>query len=157
MASTPETPWLTDAQQRSWRAFLGGVTALMDRLDRDLRSQHGLSLSQYEILVRLSEAPARTVRMAELAERAALSRSRLTHTVARLEKDDILRRERCDDDGRGVQAVLTSRGVKLLKQAADTHVRGVQDHLIAHASRQELATIGAVMERVIADLHGKTF
>jgi DNA-binding MarR family transcriptional regulator len=95
--------------------------------------------------------------MAELAERAALSRSRLTHTVARLEKDDILRRERCDDDGRGVQAVLTSRGVKLLKQAADTHVRGVQDHLIAHASRQELATIGAVMERVIADLHGKTF
>jgi DNA-binding MarR family transcriptional regulator len=157
MPSTPETPWLTDAQQRNWRAFLGGVTALMDRLDRDLRSQHGLSLSQYEILVRLSEAPARTVRMAELAERAALSRSRLTHTVARLEKDDILRRERCDEDGRGVQAVLTARGVRLLKQAADTHVRGVQDHLIAHASAQELAAIGAVMERVLTDLQGKRF
>ncbi len=157
MASKPETPWLTDTQQRSWRAFLGGVTVLMDRLDRDLRSQHGLSLSEYEILVRVSEAPGRTIRMAELAQLAALSRSRLTHTVARLEKDDILRREPCDEDGRGVQAVLTRRGLSLLKRAADTHVRGVQEHLIEHASAQELATIGAVMDRVLIDLHGKRF
>jgi DNA-binding MarR family transcriptional regulator len=157
-ASSPaETPWLTDAQQRSWRAFLGGVTVLMDSLDRDLRSHHGLSLSEYEILVRLSEAPRRTLRMAELADRVALSRSRLTHTVSRLEAAEILRRERCDEDGRGVQAVLSGRGVKLLKQAADTHVRGVQDHLIAHASGRELKAIGDVMERVLTDLHGKPF
>jgi DNA-binding MarR family transcriptional regulator len=157
MASTPETPWLTDVQQRNWRAFLGGVTVLMDRLDRDLRTEHGLSLSEYEILVRLSEAPTRTLRMAELADRVALSRSRLTHTVTRLEAAEILRRERCDEDGRGVQAVLTDHGRKLLKQAADTHVRGVQDHLIAHASSREFGTIGAVMERIITDLHGKRF
>ena len=157
MASTPETPWLTDVQQRNWRAFLGGVTVLMDRLDRDLRTEHGLSLSEYEILVRLSEAPNRTMRMAELADQVALSRSRLTHTVTRLEAAEILRRERCDEDGRGVQAVLTDHGRKLLKQAADTHVRGVQDHLIAHASSRELGTIGAVMERIITDLHGKRF
>jgi len=157
MASTPTTPWLTGAQQRSWRAFLGGVTALMDTLDRELRSQHGISLPEYEILVRLSEAPDRTMRMAELAARVALSRSRLTHTVTRLEAADILRRERCDEDGRGVQAVLTDHGVRLLKQAADTHVRGVQDHLIAHASGKELTSIGAVMERVLTDLRGKSF
>lgn len=155
--STPETPWLSDAQQRSWRAFLGGVTVLMDSLDRDLRTHHGLSLPEYEILVRLSEAPSRTLRMAELADRVALSRSRLTHTVTRLEAAGILRRERCDEDGRGIQAVLTPHGVKLLKRAADTHVRGVQDHLIAHASGPELTTIGAVMERVLTDLHGKPF
>jgi DNA-binding MarR family transcriptional regulator len=157
MASTPETPWLTDVQQRNWRAFLGGVTVLMDRLDRDLRTEHGLSLSEYEILVRLSEAPNRTLRMAELADRVALSRSRLTHTVTRLEAAEILRRERCDEDGRGVQAVLTDHGRNLLKKAADTHVRGVQDHLIAHASSREFGTIGAVMERIITDLHGKRF
>jgi DNA-binding MarR family transcriptional regulator len=157
MPSTPETPWLTGAQQRSWRAFLGGVTVLMDRLDRDLRTRHGLSLSEYEILVRLSEAPDHTMRMAELADRVALSRSRLTHTVTRLETAGILRRERCDEDGRGVQAVLTDDGVQLLNQAADTHVRGVQDHLIAHASSQELRAIGAVMERVLTDLQGKRF
>jgi DNA-binding MarR family transcriptional regulator len=157
MAPTPDTPWLTDAQQRNWRAFLGGVTVLMDSLDRDLRSRHGLSLSEYEILVRLSEAPDRTMRMAELADRVALSRSRLTHTVTRLESAGVLRRERCEDDGRGVQAVLTDHGTKLLDQAADTHVRGVQAHLIAHASTEELGAIGAVMERVLTDLHGKPF
>jgi DNA-binding MarR family transcriptional regulator len=157
MASEPETPWLTDSQQRSWRAFLGGVTVLLDQLDRDLRSEHGLSLSEYEILVRLSEAPGRTMRMAELADRVALSRSRLTHTVTRLETGRILRRERCDDDGRGVQAVLTEDGVALLERAADTHVRGVQDHFIAHASSRELGAIGAVLDRVLTDLHGKPF
>jgi DNA-binding MarR family transcriptional regulator len=155
--STPRTPWLTDAQQRSWRAFLGGVTVLMDSLDRELRSRHGLSLSEYEILVRLSEAPDHTLRMAELADQAALSRSRLTHAVSRLERDGTLRRERCDEDGRGVQAVLSDDGMQLLNQAADTHVRGVQDHLVAHASATEFATIGAVMERVLNDLHGKRF
>ena len=156
-SSPAETPWLTDAQQRNWRAFLGGVTVLMDSLDRDLRTRHGLSLSEYEILVRLSEAPHRTMRMAELADRVALSRSRLTHTVARLETAGILRRERCDEDGRGVQAVLSDRGLKLLNEAADTHVRGVQDHFITHASSTELETVGAVMERVMTDLHGKNF
>ncbi len=155
--STPQTPWLSDAQQRNWRAFLGGVTVLMDSLDRDLRNRHGLSLSEYEVLVRLSEAPDRTLRMAELADQATLSRSRLTHTVGRLERDGILRRERCDEDGRGVQAVLTDQGLAKLKEAADTHVRGVQDHLIAHASSAELSTIGAVMDRVITALQGKRF
>jgi DNA-binding MarR family transcriptional regulator len=157
MASASEIPWLTDAQQGSWRAFLGGVTVLMDSLDRDLRSQHGLSLAEYEVLVRLSEAPDRTMRMAELADRVALSRSRITHTVARLEKAGILRREPCDEDGRGVQAVLTDHGLNRLEDAAETHVRGVQDHLLAHASDTELASIGAVMARVLDDLHGKRF
>ena len=129
----------------------------MDSLDRDLRNQHALSLPEYEILVRLSEAPDRTMRMAELADRVALSRSRLTHTVARLEKADILRRERCDEDGRGVQAVLTDHGMRVLRKAAGTHVRGVQDHFIAHASAAELASIGAVMERVLTELQGKRF
>jgi DNA-binding MarR family transcriptional regulator len=152
-----ETPWLSDQQQHDWRAFLGGVTVLMDRLDRDLRTEHGLSLPEYEILVRLSEAPGRTLRMAELADLVALSRSRLTHTIGRLEGDDVVRRERCGEDGRGVQAVLTDHGVAVLEKAADTHVRSVQDHLITHASESELETIGAVMERVRTNLQGKRF
>lgn len=152
-----DTPWLSDQQQRNWRAFLGGVTVLMDRLDRDLRAEHGLSLPEYEILVRLSEAPDRTMRMAELADRAALSRSRLTHTVGRLETSGIVRREPCDEDGRGVQAVLTDQGLDVLGTAADTHVRGVQDHLMAHATADELDALGDVMERVITELHGKRF
>lgn len=129
----------------------------MESLDRDLRNLHGLSLPEYEILVRLSEAPDRTMRMAELADRAALSRSRLTHTVKRLEAAGILRRERCDEDGRGVQAVLTGVGLTRLKQAADTHIRGVREHFIAHASGAELRTVGDMMERVLTELQGKRF
>ena len=84
METTTATPWLTAEQQRIWRSFLGGTTVLMDRLDRDLRAAHGLSMPEYEILVRLSEAPGLSIRMAELADAVAHSRSRVTHTIARL-------------------------------------------------------------------------
>ena len=110
MTTRTGTPWLTQEQQRIWRAFLGGITVLMDQLDRDLRTQHDLSLGEYEILVRLSEAPDRSIRMAELAAAVAHSRSRVTHTISRLERDGIVRRDQCSEDGRGVSAVLTDHG-----------------------------------------------
>jgi len=157
MASRRDTPWLSEAQQRNWRAFLGGVMGLLDRLERELRADHGLALSEYEILVRLSEAPNRTMRMAELADRVALSRSRATHTVGRLEAKGIVRREPCDEDGRGVQAVLTEDGLALLQAAAQTHVRGVQEHFVALASTEEFGTVGRVMDRVLDHLGGKRF
>jgi DNA-binding MarR family transcriptional regulator len=84
--------WLDPDQQRSWRAYLVGTTLLMDRLDRDLRENHDLSMPEYEILVRLSEAPDRRMRMAELAGSVSHSRSRITHTVARLEKAGLVTR-----------------------------------------------------------------
>jgi DNA-binding MarR family transcriptional regulator len=157
MATRRDTPWLSETEQHSWRAFLGGVTGLLDRLERELRADHGLALSEYEILVRLSEAPNRTMRMAELADRVALSRSRATHTVGRLEAKSVVRREPCDEDGRGVQAVLTDDGLTLLQAAAQTHVRGVQEHFVALASADEFDTIGRVMDRVIDHLEGKRF
>jgi DNA-binding MarR family transcriptional regulator len=157
MASSRDVPWLTGPQQRNWRSFLGGVTVLMDRLERELRSAHGLSLPEYEILVRLSEAPRRTMRMAELADHVALSRSRATHTVARLESKGVVRRESCDEDGRGVQAVLTDPGLDLLQIAARTHVRGVQEHFVSQTSAIEFDTLGEVMDRVIDNLEGKRF
>jgi DNA-binding MarR family transcriptional regulator len=157
MASRRDTPWLSEEQQLSWRAFLGGVTVLLDRLERELRADHALALSEYEILVRLSEAPNRTMRMAELADLVALSRSRATHTVGRLEAKGIVRREPCDEDGRGVQAVLTDVGLTLLQAAARTHVRGVQEHFVSLASAEEFTTVGRVMDRVIDNLEGKRF
>jgi len=157
MATRRDTPWLSEAQQRNWRAFLGGVMGLLDRLERELRADHGLALSEYEILVRLSEAPNRTMRMAELADRVALSRSRATHTVGRLEAKGIVRREPCDEDGRGVQAVLTEDGLALLQAAAQTHVRGVQEHFVVLASTEEFDTVGRVMDRVLDHLGGKRF
>jgi len=157
MQTGTDTPWLTTDQQRIWRAFLGGTTVLMDRLDRDLRSQHGLSMPEYEILVRLSEAPGRAIRMAELADAVSHSRSRVTHTIARLEREGIVVRGQCSDDGRGVSAVLTDHGFSVLEEAAHTHVRGVNDYLIENADPDDLAAVGRVMQHVLEGLQGRTF
>lgn len=157
MTTRTETPWLDQEQLRVWRAFLGGITVLMDQLDRDLRTQHDLSMGEYEILVRLSEAPNRSIRMAELAAAVSHSRSRVTHTISRLERDGIVRRDTCADDGRGVSAVLTDHGFSVLEQAAHTHVRGVNDYLIENATPEEFSALGHIMERVITTLHGQRF
>nr|MCW2728214.1 MarR family transcriptional regulator [Aeromicrobium sp.] len=157
MDTAVDTPWLSTEQQHIWRAFLGGTTVLMDRLDRDLRTHHGLSMPEYEILVRLSEAPDRAIRMAELADAVSHSRSRVTHTISRLEREGIVRRGQCSDDGRGVSAVLTDHGFSVLEEAAHTHVRGVHDYLIALADPDDLDAIGRVMHKVLDQLHGRKF
>jgi len=157
MDTATDTPWLSIEQQRIWRAFLGGTTVLMDRLDRDLRTQHGLSMPEYEILVRLSEAPDRSIRMAELADAVSHSRSRVTHTIARLEREGIVVRGQSSDDGRGVSAVLTDHGFSVLEEAAHTHVRGVNDYLIENADPADLEAMGRIMQKVVEHLHGKKF
>ncbi|AXT84415.1 MarR family transcriptional regulator [Aeromicrobium sp. A1-2] len=157
METTTATPWLTAEQQGVWRSFLGGTTALMDRLDRDLRTAHGLSMPEYEILVRLSEAPGRSIRMAELADAVGHSRSRVTHTIARLEREDIVVRGQCSDDGRGVSAVLTDHGLSTLEAAAHTHVQGVNDYLLDTAGAEDFAALGRVMQQVVEKLNGKGF
>ncbi|GAA3543810.1 transcriptional regulator [Aeromicrobium flavum] len=157
IASVNETRWLDETQQQAWRSFLGGTTVLMDRLDRDLRSEHGLSMSEYEILVRLSEAPDRSIRMADLAAALSHSRSRITHTISRLERDGIVLRTQCGTDGRGVTAVLTDRGFELLATAAHTHVRGVREYLIDQCSAEDLAATQRVMDAIQAAIGGRTF
>lgn len=155
--SSTTTPWLDQAQQHVWRSFLGGVTVLMDQLDRDLRTKHDLSMAEYEILVRLSEAPNRSIRMAELAAAVAHSRSRVTHTIARLERDGIVTRGQCSTDGRGVSATLTDHGFGVLEQAAHTHVTGVHDYFVAQASPEDFSAVGRVMSAVMTNLDARTF
>jgi len=157
MDTKTETPWLNASQQRIWRSFLGGTTVLVDQLDRDLRAKHGLSMPEYEILVRLSEAPDRAVRMAELAAAVAHSRSRITHTIARLERVGLVLRGQCVEDGRGVSAVLTDQGFAALEAAAHTHVTGVHEYLIANADPDDFEALGRVMQNVVEVLEGKRF
>lgn len=143
-----ETRWLDDEQQANWRAFLGGTTVLFERLDRDLREQHGLSMPEYEILVRLSESPSRSMRMAELAASVTHSRSRTTHTIARLQRNGLVERTASPDDGRGVLAILTTSGFDRLREAAHTHVRGVRDYLVDIVSAEEFEAVGRVFDTV---------
>ena len=158
MTTAPtDTPWLDADQQQWWRSYMGGTTVLIDQLDRDLRAAHDLSMAEYEILVRLSEADDRSIRMAELAAAVSHSRSRITHTIARLERDGIVRRTASCTDGRGVSAVLTDHGYEVLGQAAHTHVRGVHEHLVSRCSREDLEAVGRVFEAVRDGLEGRRF
>ncbi|MGH3444060.1 MAG: MarR family winged helix-turn-helix transcriptional regulator [Nocardioidaceae bacterium] len=148
MDGAGDRPWLDPGQQRAWRAYLVGTTLLMDRLDRDLREQHDLSLPEYEILVRLSEAPRHRLRMAVLADSLSHSRSRVTHTVSRLEKSGLVARDCCLDDGRGVEAVITEPGLDRLRAAAPTHVAGVRALLVDVAGAQDFQAVGRVFDTV---------
>jgi len=140
--------WLDQDQQHTWRAYLVGTTLLMERLDRDLREQHNLSMPEYEILVRLSESPKRRLRMAVLADSVSHSRSRVTHTVSRMERADLVERRSCLSDGRGVEALLTDKGFSVLEDAAHTHVRGVREYLVDRGSGEDFAAMGRIFNAV---------
>ena len=151
MPQTPEvrtTRWLDESQQRVWRAWLLGNTLLMGRLDDDLRRAFNISLVEYEILVRLSERPGRQMRMAQLADALAHSRSRVTHTIDRMQKAGYVVREQSPDDGRGIVAAMTDRGFKLLEEAAHVHVAGVREHLVDLAEPDDFEAIGRVLNAV---------
>ncbi|GAA3212422.1 MarR family winged helix-turn-helix transcriptional regulator [Actinocorallia longicatena] len=145
-----EPRWLDDAQQQQWRAYLQGSTQLWDALDRRLKSSFGLTMPEYEILARLSAAPDRTRRMAELADEALQSRSRLSHTASRLEAKGLVIREPCPDDRRGINAILTDDGFRLLEKAAIDHVEAVRDYFVDLAAPEDLEAIGRVFAAVAA-------
>jgi DNA-binding MarR family transcriptional regulator len=134
--------WLTPEEQQAWRAFVRGSALLLERLDADLVARHALTLADYEILVWLSEAPRGGLRMSELADRALVSKSRLTYRVDRLAADGLVERRPCASDRRGSFAVLTPTGRRRLERAAVTHVDGVLAYLVDRCSGRDLAAIG---------------
>jgi DNA-binding MarR family transcriptional regulator len=151
-AAQAPTRWLSEDEQRSWRAWVSMHLLLDDRLQRELHSAQGLSLADYEILVRLSEAPDRRLRMSELAEQALSSRSRLSHQVTRLERAGLVCRVECTSDRRGFFAVLTDHGWSTLVEAAPTHVTGVREHLVDQLTPDEFAALGSACAKVVEHL-----
>ncbi len=139
--------WLDDDEQRAWRSFLDGSALLSERLDRVLGAAK-LSLAEYEILVRLSERPCHELRMSELAAAVVHSKSRLTHTVSRMESAGLVRRVATPDDRRGVLCRLTCDGEGLLARTAPLHVTSVREALLDAMTREEFLTLGTAMGRV---------
>ena len=151
--STPEGLWLSQVEQGAWRRFLYATTLMTDRLSMALEAdpEIDLTLGEYEILVRLSEAEAGFIRMSDLADQVVHSRSRLTHTITRMEKRGLVERVRCSSDGRGRQAQLTAEGQALLERAAPTHVRSVRDLLLDVIGHDDLLELGRILGRTIAE------
>lgn len=153
-SSSDVTPrWLDEEQQRTWRAFLLATTLLQGRLDDDLREKMNMSMVEYEVMVRLTESGG-SMRMANLADSLAHSRSRVTHTIARMEKAGLVQRHESPEDRRGVIAEITEAGWALLRRAAPVHVNGVRDYLVDVASPEDFAAVRRVMDAVADRLVG---
>lgn len=142
--------WLTGAEQTAWRAYLRGSRMLEEALDRDLEAE-GVSLREYELLSMLSEADGGRLRMSALADLVVQSRSRVTHTANRLERRNLVTREPCLDDRRGIELVLTDHGREILERLAGVHVESVRNHLVDVLNPTQFAALGDAMTAV---LHG---
>ncbi|HEY7048881.1 MAG TPA: MarR family transcriptional regulator [Jatrophihabitantaceae bacterium] len=147
-----KTRWLSAPEQRAWRAYLEATTLLFDALDRQLQRDSGMPHAYYEILVRLSEADNRSLRMSELADVTRSSRSRLSHAVARLEERGWLKRVDCPTDKRGQIATLTDAGFAALEEAAPGHVETVRRFLIDRLTPEQVAQLEQIGSVVIAGL-----
>jgi DNA-binding MarR family transcriptional regulator len=145
--STAEPRWLSDDEQRAWRAYLRGSRLIEEALDRDLQS-HGVQLTEYEIMSMLSEAPRRRLRMSSLADLVVQSRSRLTHTATRLETRGWVIREACLQDKRGVELVLTEAGWQAVQEVARVHVESVRRSVIDNVSPALFQALGEAMDAI---------
>ncbi len=145
------TGWLSEDEQRAWRAYLNANRLLDLELEKGF-GQHGLSSSDYEVLVHLSEAPEHRLRMWELAHNTLLEKSRLSHQITRMERAGLVRRESCEGDRRGQFAVLTEHGWEMIKRAAPDHVKQVRRFFIDRMDTEQLKTLTEIFSTLAEDL-----
>jgi DNA-binding MarR family transcriptional regulator len=136
------TRWLTPEEQRLWRGWIATSMLLPDRLNRDLQDEHGLTGTDHQILVELSESPERRMRMSTLANHTQLSRSRLSHQIDRMARADLVTRQLCEQDGRGMFAVMTDHGWETIVAAAPDHVESVRRNVLDRLTPEQFTAFG---------------
>jgi DNA-binding MarR family transcriptional regulator len=132
----------------TWTRFLKAHSAISRRLERDLAAEHGLTLSDYDVLVQLSLAPGRTLRPVELARAVLLPRSGITRLVQGLERAGFVERVDCPEDARGYLVGLTRDGLALIRSARETHLEGVAELFSDRYSDEELETLSELLGRL---------
>ena len=139
--------WLNPTEMKAWRTYITTTVRLLEALGSDLEG-HELSMPDYEILVQLSEAPDRRMRMSELAASALLSRSRLSHRMKVMETAGWVRREPCPGDKRGYFAVMTPKGWKAIDTAAPDHLISVRSRFMDHLSEEDQKLVAQIFARI---------
>jgi DNA-binding MarR family transcriptional regulator len=139
---------LSPVELRAWQGLLHAHHDVVEKLDAELREEHGLSFGTYDVLLRLARAPGRCLRMTDLAERVMMSPSGLTRMVDRLVAQGLVRRERSDGDARVMLARLTDRGRLVLRQAARTHIEGIRRHYTSRLSQAQLRNVASALETI---------
>jgi DNA-binding MarR family transcriptional regulator len=142
---------LTPEQLAAWGGFLRGHAQIVRALDAELEAEHGLPLTSYDVLINLSLAPNRRLRMFELADAIVLSRSGLTRLVDRLERDGLVEREPGEADRRQIYARLTDRGFEVLEEATPTHIAGVKERFLDRLSEEQMKQLAAIWQAVLRE------
>ncbi len=142
---------LTAGELAAWRGMLEVHSALIASLDAELERDHGLPLTSYEVLMYLGDAEGEKLRMGELADRLLLSRSGITRLADRLERQGLIERERCVDDGRGFFARLTPAGREKLAAARPAHLNGVHRHFLSHLSGADQRRLAEIWQRLLGE------
>jgi DNA-binding MarR family transcriptional regulator len=143
-----ETRWLDADESRTWRAYLRLQARLTAELNRQLQATSNLSLADYEVLVQLTESDEGRLRPFQLQARLDWEQSRLSHHLSRMQKRDLVRREDCDDDGRGAYVVVTDRGREAITAAAPDHVAAVRGLFFDALEPAEVATLDRLLTRL---------
>lgn len=138
-----------DPRLKAWRTFLYAHAQVRRQLERELQSEQSMGLADYELLLILAYSDGRRLRMSELADTLALSRSGATRLIDRLEADALVERMSCDTDRRGQWAHLTADGYERLRAASPTHLRGVAAHFLDRIPASELDALRSTLERVL--------
>ena len=148
------TTWLDADDLATWLAWLRLSTELPAALNRELQAGSDLTLQDYDVLVQLSEAPGRRLRISALARAIHWERSRLSHHVKRMEARGLVVREACDDDGRGNFVALTAAGTAALDQASPGHARTVRDLFFGGLDDVEKRQLGVLTAKMLGRVHG---
>lgn len=150
-----DTPWLDREQQRIWRAFLRMQAELGAQLGRQLQEDSALSLTDFQVLVQLTDVPEGQIRILELARGLQWEKSRLSHQLSRMEKRGLIARHQCPRDGRSTFIALTPAGRQAIEAAAPEHVRTVRRLLVDALTPEQLSTLGDIADRVLARIEAE--
>jgi DNA-binding MarR family transcriptional regulator len=139
---------LSDTEMRAWQALLHAYHQVIRTLDRELRDEHDLPLAAYDVLLRLARVPGRSLRMTDLAQRVMLSPSGVTRLVDRLVAKGFVQRRPDPDDARVALARLTEEGLRQLRRAARTHLRGIREHFTGRLGETQLRNVASGLETI---------
>ncbi|MCD6015553.1 MAG: transcriptional regulator, MarR family [Solirubrobacterales bacterium] len=146
--TTPASAPLSAAGLRTWKAFLRAHSRLAPELDQELRERHGFALGDLDVLAQLAEAPGGRLRMCDLAQAVVLSPSGLSRRVDRLERAELVTRERAGHDARNIEARLTPAGNGLLVRLRASHRAAVKARFADRFSTEELETLAELLGRL---------
>ena len=146
--------WLDDREQQAWRGYLAMQTELQAHLNRRLQTDAGLSLSDFAVLVTLTDTDGR-LRAGELAEALQWEKSRLSHHLARMQRRGLVERQECPDDARGAFIAVTADGRRAIERAAPPHVETVRELVFDALGPDDVDALARISDAVLARIRAR--